>query len=339
MQVFLSYRRGDAGGHAGRLADALVQRLGAKGVFQDVIAIAPGQDYMRVIDSALDVCDAMLAVIGPNWVTASTADGASRLSEADDVVRLELGRALERDVRIVPVLVGGAHLPAATELPEELRGVVQRQAVTLHDETWHDDVNGLVRSLRGEPAAPTAPGRRRWQLIGATVVVVAVVGAGALWMTGTRNADDDDTAEPGPCPNPDGQAWHSIDVTDDPTGGLEIDEGPLEFGVAGANWRELEPGAWQVVLETSMENQTPGELQHGYWYYDALVVGQRAFSTELCFSPDEGQDTVPPDTVGDARVGFRVRCPPEGNIALQLAEDDGTETIDVTSETLEPSAC
>ena len=338
MRVFLSYRREDAGGHAGRLADALVQRLGARGVFHDVIAIAPGQDFMQVIDDGLDDCDAALAVIGPHWVTASTARGTSRLSEADDVVRMELARALERDVRVVPVLVGGARLPAATELPEALRPLVQRQAVTLHDETWHDDVNGLVRSLRGEPVAPASPTRRRRLLLGGGVVVLAVLAAGTVWWTGTRDADDDDT-EVAACPSPDGAAWHALTTGDDPTGGLEIDEGPLEFGVRAAYWRELEPGTWQMIVETSMENQTPGELEHGEWYYDALGVGRRAFTTAPCFSPEEGQESVPPDTVGDARVGFEVLCPPEGNIALRLSTDHGTEVIDVTSETLEPSAC
>ncbi len=160
MQVFLSYRRNDVGGYAGRLTDALLQRLGAKSVFQDVIAVAPGQDFTVELDRALDDSDAVLAVIGPGWLTAATRQGAPRLFEADDYVRLELARALNRNVRVVPVLVGGAALPAATDLPDELRGLVHRQAVVLHDETWHQDVDGLVGSLRGEPAVP--PGHGRW---------------------------------------------------------------------------------------------------------------------------------------------------------------------------------
>jgi hypothetical protein len=90
VQVFLSYRRSDVGGYAGRLADALLQRLGAKSVFQDVMAIAPGQDFTAELDRALDESDAVLAVIGPGWLTAVTPQGAPRLFEADDYVRLEL---------------------------------------------------------------------------------------------------------------------------------------------------------------------------------------------------------------------------------------------------------
>jgi hypothetical protein len=123
VQVFLSYRRGDVPGHAGRLADALRQRLGTDSVFQDVVAIAPGQDFTAAIDRALDDCDAVLAVIGPGWRTAATPQGAPRLFDADDYVRLELARALDRNVRVVPVLVGGAALPAASELPDDLKGL------------------------------------------------------------------------------------------------------------------------------------------------------------------------------------------------------------------------
>jgi hypothetical protein len=174
VQVFLSYRRGDVGGYAGRLTDALRQRLGADSVFQDVVAIAPGQDFTVAIDRALDDCDAVLAVIGPGWLTAATPQGAPRLFDADDYVRLELARALDRNVRVVPVLVGGAALPAASELPDDLKGLVRRQAVVLHDETWHQDVNGLVGSLRGEPAVPTTR-RPRWLVPGAAVAAVLVV--------------------------------------------------------------------------------------------------------------------------------------------------------------------
>jgi TIR domain len=188
VRVFLSYRRGDVGGYAGRLGDALRQRLGSKGVFQDVVAIAPGQDYTAAIDRALDESDAVLAVIGPGWLASSALGRGSRLFEADDYVRLELARALSRDVRVVPILVGGAALPAAADLPGDLQGLAQRQAVVLHDETWHQDVDGLVRSLRGDPAVP-ANRRRPWLLAGAVAVVVIALGAGAFWFWGPGSGD------------------------------------------------------------------------------------------------------------------------------------------------------
>lgn len=108
MRVFLSYRRGDAGGYAGRLTDTLIQRLGARSVFHDVTAISPGEDYTVAIDRALADCDAALVVIGPGWLTAESPQGARRLFEPGDYVRLELATMLRRGVRAVPVLVSQA---------------------------------------------------------------------------------------------------------------------------------------------------------------------------------------------------------------------------------------
>jgi hypothetical protein len=182
VRVFLSYRRSDVGGYAGRLSDALRERLGAKSVFQDVTAIALGATFTAAIDRALDESDAVVAVIGPGWVTASTPEGSPRLLDRDDYVRLELARALQREVRVMPVLVGGASMPTADALPEDLRGLVERQGMVLRDESWHQDVETLVRSLRGEPVVPTRH-NRRWLLGGALAVVSAASGvlAWRIW--------------------------------------------------------------------------------------------------------------------------------------------------------------
>ena len=120
MKIFLSYRRDDAGGHAGRLADALRARLGPGGVFQDVSAIAPGEDFTVAIDRALDACDAVLAVIGRDWLDASSPEGGPRLQQPGDYVRLELARALQRGVPVVPCWSAGPRLPSAADLPDDL---------------------------------------------------------------------------------------------------------------------------------------------------------------------------------------------------------------------------
>lgn len=99
MKVFLSYRRRDVGGYAGRLTDALVHRLGGRNVFHDVTAITPGRNFAEQINRALNDSDAVLAVIGPGWATVSSSGEASRLFDADDYVRLELSTALARGIR------------------------------------------------------------------------------------------------------------------------------------------------------------------------------------------------------------------------------------------------
>jgi hypothetical protein len=148
-----------------------------------VTAIALGDDFVAAIDRALRSCDAVLAVIGPGWLVASTSEGTPRLAKPDDYVRLELATALQRDIRVIPVLVGGARLPSADALPEDLQGLVERQGIVLRDESWHQDVESLVRSLRGEPAVPGRH-RRRW-LLGVVVAVVLAAASVLAWRLST----------------------------------------------------------------------------------------------------------------------------------------------------------
>ncbi|RFU22927.1 toll/interleukin-1 receptor domain-containing protein [Geodermatophilus marinus] len=341
MRVFLSYRRGDVGGYAGRLADALHERIGARNLFQDVRAIAPGQDYAAVIDRALDDSDVLLAVIGPGWLTAATPQGAPRLFAGDDYVRLEIARALDRGVRVVPVLVGGASLPAAADLPEQLRRLAQRQAVVLHDETWHQDVDGLLLALRGEPAAPA--GRRRGLAVLAVAVPLVALGAGAWVLWGPGGGDGtggtsggegaDEEAGIASCAPPVGDGWRDIQLSADPTGGEQVEGGSLHFAVEATRWRP-QGTAWHVVLATTMEAALPSGAYHGDWRYDSLVVGRRSFAP-TCFSPSP--EFVDPETVGEALVGFDVTCEPAGYIQLRLEND--ADRIDVTEPTLEPGSC
>ena len=323
MRVFVSYRRGDVGGYAGRLTDALIQRLGAKGVFQDVTAIAPGQNFSVAIDHALEDCDAVLAVIGPGWLTASTPEGIPRLQEDTDYVRMEISKALERGVAVVPILVGGAPLPAESDLPQDLRELVKRQAVVLRDESWHQDVSGLIRSLRGEPAAPGR--RRRWPIAGAAVILLL---AGALWLWWPgRNANSGSGNIPS-CAPPVGGDWNSIVLNDDPSGRAPNEEGgSLIFTVEEAKWRAGDE-SWEVNLAVDMTNETPEDSYHGNYLYEALIVGDRPFGKQTCFRPEP--DLVNAGTTGRAIVGFEVPCKPNGSIELML--DDDAARINFTDD-------
>ena len=333
MRVFLSYRRGDVGGYAGRLTDALLQRLGAKGVFQDVTAIAPGQDFTAAIDRALDDSDAVLAVIGPGWLTAATPQGAPRLFEANDYVRLELARTLHRNVRVVPVLVGGASLPAVADLPDELQGLVQRQAVVLHDETWHQDVEGLVRSLRGEPAVRTRRSRR-WLVAGAVAVALVASGATAWWWGPGTGGQAGSGADIAACASPTGAGWSPITLNKNPTGEDKVQGGSLLFRVKAGRWRAAREGTWQVMLTTSMENATTESYYHGDYRYNSLIVAQREFKA-MCFSSNPNLASA--GTVADALIGFEVSCKPVGYIQLMLEDDK--DRISVTPDNLEPGQC
>ena len=345
MKVFLSYRRTDVGGYAGRLGDALVDRLGPKSVFQDVMAIAPGQDFAVVIDRALDDCDAVLAVIGPGWLSAASQDGVPRLLHPDDFVRQELTLALTRNVSVVPVLVGGARVPAVEELPEDLQGLVRRQGVDLHDATWHEDVDGLVRSLQGERSMPTRR-RRHWLVGGAAgaavllVVIVMALSRGAGSPGGQAGSGGLEFASEGDkpaCDAPTGEGWNPVRLNSDLTGEVNSEGGSLEFTVKQGHWRPLENGKWQVTLDTAMKNLTSRDVQQGSSSF-SLVVSQREFNTVACASVAQ-REFVKPNRVGDARFGWEVRCQPDGSIELVVTDpvpenrhDSDTINVAVASE-------
>ncbi len=324
MRVFLSYRRDDSSGHTGRLADALIQRFGPKGVFQDVAAIGPGRDFTDAIARALEDCEAVLVIIGPEWLGVPGQPGKSRLHEPDDYVHLELATALSLDVPVVPVLVSGATLPTVSELPDDVGSLAHRQAVVLRDDMWLRDVDSLVRSLRGESEVPV-PRRRRLVTAGvAAVGAVAVVAvAGSLWWGGDSTTTNDGS-ELAVCLDPAGPQFTPLEFLGQTTGDIRLEGGTLHVIVEDGGYRQLAPSSWEVVLSTAMTNLTASDEYHAYWHYEGLAVDRRRFETS-CFYPETLLD---PNSTSDARIGFEVVRDPLGVLALLL---DG-DIIDLTAD-------
>ncbi len=146
-RVFLSYRRDDAGYAAGWLFDLLVDHFGAPEIFKDVESIGPGEDFAERIVAGVRSCRVLLAVIGSRWLMATGADGSRRIDDPGDFVRLEIETALACGIRVIPVLVDGAHMPPALELPTQLRRLARRNAIQLSSGTFGSDFARLVRAL------------------------------------------------------------------------------------------------------------------------------------------------------------------------------------------------
>lgn len=181
--LFISYRREDSAGFAGRLTDALEQRLGAGSVFRDVDDIRPGEDFEAVIERGLQQVQAVLVVIGPGWLDAA-ADGRRRLDQADDFVRREVESALASGKPVVPILVGGASMPDAAALPPALRGLANRQALVMGDASWAADLARLQAVLAQwlQASATTTPARQRTWLVVFATLALAALGLGAWWL-------------------------------------------------------------------------------------------------------------------------------------------------------------
>jgi hypothetical protein len=146
-RIFINYRRGDDPGFTGWLRERLEANFAAEHLFMDVDSIAPGLDFVRVLEDQVDKCDVFLAVIGPRWLDARDEAGNRRLDNPDDFVRIEIESSLKLGKRIIPVLVNNADMPRAEHLPEGLKPLARRNAVRLTHERFKADAQGLIKAL------------------------------------------------------------------------------------------------------------------------------------------------------------------------------------------------
>ena len=182
MRIFISYRRADTIGHAGRLHDELRAHFRRDRVFMDLSGIDAGDDFVKRIDAAIRSCDALVAVIGDEWVSC-VEGGTRRLDRPDDLVRTEVAGALQRGIPVVPVLVEGARMPAADDLPAPLKPLASRHAHEISDARWSYDVERLVKALEKIGGRTS-----RWGRVAAAAVALLAVAMAGLWFL-TRGPD------------------------------------------------------------------------------------------------------------------------------------------------------
>jgi TIR domain-containing protein len=195
-RIFISYRREETAYSAGWLYARLVEHFGREQVFKDIDSIELGDEFPRVIAEAVGSCDVLLALIGERWRSIADPQGRRRLDNPGDFVRLEIEAALERDVRVIPILVDGATMPDAGELPPSLARIVHRHGLELSPTRFESDSNRLLRVLDrtlGEQRSQVQAGRgrppaRRWVPMGIAAALL-VAGLGAV--TAFSALDDD----------------------------------------------------------------------------------------------------------------------------------------------------
>jgi hypothetical protein len=243
--IFISYRREDTAGYAGRIHEELEGRLGPEQVFRDVDTLRAGQDFEQAIRERLQHCQACLVLIGPHWLRSQTEAGVRRLDQPGDYVSMEIAAALARPgVLVIPVLVGGAKMPASADLPEVIRPLARRHAMTVRDETWEADMDRLAAAVRpsadpasARPVASSAPGglprRSRPALVAVAAAVVLLVAAAGFFWRGSNGTESSTNQSPQSPTNqsPDG-ATFAIDV---PSTGSEVSLGDLIYVVVSGS--------------------------------------------------------------------------------------------------------
>ena len=198
--VFICYRRDDADGYAGRIYDRLNSRFQDR-IFMDVTGIGPGADFTRVIQDRVGACNALIAVIGPEWLMIADKDSRRRLFREDDYVRHEIATALARNIPVIPVLVRDAKMPSAESLPPDLAALSFRNAIEITDPDFDHDVGRLIQGLEyvfGEHRPATPPpaktGRNNCLLVaiglllgGGGILLVVILFAGLIASTNDSN--------------------------------------------------------------------------------------------------------------------------------------------------------
>jgi len=185
--IFISYRRADASGHAGRLSDRLIARFGADRVFLDIQDLHPGENYATSIEDTIAACDCVIAVIGPRWLDTLQA----RAPSGGDFLLHEIAVALRRHVTVIPVLVGGARMPAGGDLPAALAELTFLNAIEIRDEHFDQDVEQLEAFLAGvvhgaKPAAGRGAPGARYVAPAVAALAIALAGGGYLWLRSGR---------------------------------------------------------------------------------------------------------------------------------------------------------
>ena len=183
-RIFVNYRRDDSAPHALSVASYLENAFGKNSVFIDIDRMRAGQIFPAVLEGTLGQCKVMLAIIGPNWLNSSDENtGTRRLDSPQHWVRLEIERALARKVPVVPVLVGGAKLPAKSDLPNSSQPLVEHQCATLTTNGFRHEMAGLTHDI-GEVVGRRSRGTMPAPIIALTVLSLAVVAYVGAYLVG-----------------------------------------------------------------------------------------------------------------------------------------------------------
>jgi hypothetical protein len=158
-KVFLNYRRDDSEGYVGRLYDHLTQRFPGR-IFRDVTGLRPGEDFVNALDREGVSCQVLLAIIGKRWLSCMDAGGRRRLDDPEDILRREIIHALQRNVLVIPVLVGGATVPSIDDLPPELKPLGRRQALPISELDFERDLDRLIEVVAQELCIPVQASQR-----------------------------------------------------------------------------------------------------------------------------------------------------------------------------------
>ncbi|MEO8051560.1 MAG: toll/interleukin-1 receptor domain-containing protein [Acidobacteriota bacterium] len=289
--IFISYRREDTSGYAGRLYDQISSHFGPDHVFMDVADLEPGTDFVETIDAKVSTCDALIVLIGKNWLTIRDEQNQVRLRKAGDFVSIEIAAALNRNVEVIPVLVGGGKMPLQRDLPESLQPLCRRQALELSDVHFTRDMGDLIEALK-RPASTRVVPSPNWRksTLAASISIIFALAAGiGIWAW--RNSHPPRQGETSPIagttkPAPPANSPKNADNTDI-------------------------SGTWRAVVQ---KENVRYEI-----YFTFEVVGDKLFGQAIYPTGEAG---ILNGTIRQSRISFITKHVPD------FAEEEATITVE-----------
>ena len=175
-KIFVNYRRDDSRADSRQIVEILRKSFGPKNIFFDVASLDKGSRFDLAIDQAVARCDAMVVVIGEQWLSLQNDEGKQRLFEEEDFIRYEIERALHRNKPILPLLLDGTPMPKVEELPPSLRELALWNGAPVAHETFTNDVEQAAQRLK---AMTESKGIKPWWVaVAAAAALVIGLGGG-----------------------------------------------------------------------------------------------------------------------------------------------------------------
>lgn len=177
-KIFINYRRSDSQYMVDDLYEQFLQyKVPRDWIFKDVESIGIGTEFDVAIDQALAKADIVLIVIGKTWLSE---ENKRRLHDPDDFVRREVAKALQLENTIVVPVLFDAPMPAASELPEDLKDLPRRNAFEISRKYKDQDIRELMQKLQigiyeSGKEAPKASGKKKRKVLPIVLWVALVL--------------------------------------------------------------------------------------------------------------------------------------------------------------------
>ncbi|MEU4399434.1 toll/interleukin-1 receptor domain-containing protein [Micromonospora orduensis] len=146
--VFINYRTGDGQDMAVLLNERLRDVFGKERVFLDSTGLPAGHHFPPELKHRLRDSHVLLVLIGRQWLDLQDSEGNRRIDNRKDYVRYEIRKSIKRKKVVLPVLLDGASLPNAEDLPPDIARLSEFQFRHLRSREADNDLAEIVAVLR-----------------------------------------------------------------------------------------------------------------------------------------------------------------------------------------------